>query len=146
MRSKWWRLSYFGLLCLVCLGVIIPAGGWLYMTYQLEKATQRGVYASAEEGMRAHIASDYRDIQKIEIEYAGVNAHSGKHPHVWFVIAKVWAGSRADGSSLGNEEHTYDYPGSYFLQTPAGWVFMNEGAFPELVGWWLEVYGLAGGI
>lgn len=144
MKSKFSRLSVFGLLSLVCLGILIPAGGWVYMTYQLEKATHRGVYASAEQAMRGLIATNYQDIQKIEIEYAGTNADSGRQPHVWFVVAKVWAGSRADGAPVGNDRHAYDFPGCFFLHTPAGWVFMPEGAFPELVGWWMEVYGLAG--
>lgn len=30
------------------------------------------------------------------------------------------------------------------FNTKEGWVHMPEGAFPELIGFWMEVFGLAG--
>jgi hypothetical protein len=114
---------------------------WSYTTSRLELARREGIYPTAEEGMRTMIARDYVGLQKVEIEYAGPNAFDGGSPHVWFVIARVWADSRADESPL--HEMGYDYPGSFFLHTREGWVHVPEGVFPEFIGFWMPVFGWA---
>jgi hypothetical protein len=128
---------------LTCLGIVFPSS-WAYTTSQLHVARSKGVFASAEEGMRALIARSYVQPDEIEIVYAGTNSFDGSNPHVWYVIACVWGGQRADGSPVGTEKHVYDQPGLFYLNTKEGWVFMPEGAFPELLGFWMKVYGLAG--
>jgi hypothetical protein len=135
--------------------VVIPAGvaaclafgallSLINTTSRLAQARSDGVYSSAEEGMRALIARSYRNIQDVQIQYAGPNSFDGSHPHVWYVTAEVWAEARADGSPVGNGVRLSDNPGSFFLQTKDGWVHIQEGAFPEVMGFWMSVFGLAG--
>ncbi len=127
----------------VCLafGVLLSL---IYTTSQLALARSDGAYPSAEEGMRALIARGYRNVQDVEIHYAGPNSSDGSQPHVWYVMAEVWAQSRADGSPVGHGVRLSDNPGSFFLETKEGWVHVPEGALPELVGFWMKVFGLAG--
>jgi hypothetical protein len=113
---------------------------WVYTASQLRAARAAGVFASAEEGMLALVAKGYVQPDDTQIVYAGTNSFDGSSPHIWYVVACVWGGKRADGSAV----HDYDQPGSYFLDTKEGWVHVSEGAFPELVGFWMKVYGMAG--
>jgi len=118
--------------------------GLVYTTSQLRMASARGVYPSAEAGMRALIDRSFREPDKVQIIYAGTNSFDGSSPHVWYVLACVWGGTRADGSPVGTERHVYDQPGVYFLDTRQGWIFVPEGSFPEIMGFWMRVYDLAG--
>ena len=137
------RLTLVAGIALNCIGVfLIPS--WIYTTSQLRAARDAGVFSSAEEGMRDLIAKNYIEPDDYQIIYAGTNSFDGSSPHVWYVIACVWGGHRVDGSLTGSERHDYDQPGSFFLNTKEGWVFMPEGAFPGLIGCWMEVFGLAG--
>jgi len=133
----------YGAVTIACLG-LFAGWSWVYTTVQLKLATSRGLYATAEEGMQALIIPNYKDIDKIEIVYAGPNSFDGSDPHIWFVIARVYARSRADGKLLGNQPRNYEAPGSFFLHTKQGWAHVSEGAFPEFIGFWMKVYGLAG--
>jgi hypothetical protein len=117
---------------------------WIYTVGRLPAVQAEDVYASAEDGMRAVIARSYVQPEDVEIVYAGTNSFDGSDPHVWYVIACVRGGRRADGSPVGSRVHDYDQPGLFFLNTVEGWVHVPEGAFPELVGFWMKVYGLAG--
>jgi len=137
------RLVLLAGIPLTCLGIIL-ASSWVDTTSQLRAARAAGVFSSAEDGMRAIVARAYVQPGEIEIVYAGTNSFDGSNPHVWYVIACVWGGQRADGSPVGTEKHVYDQPGLFYLNTKEGWVFMPEGAFPELLGFWMKVYGLAG--
>jgi hypothetical protein len=128
---------------LTCIGVTLISS-WLYTTIQLRAAREAGVFSSAEEGMRALIAKSYVEPDRYQIIYAGTNSFDGSSPHVWYVIACVWGGHRVDGSPTGSEKHVYDQPGVFFLDTKEGWVFVPEGAFPELMGFWMQVFDLAG--
>jgi len=121
---------------------VVALSGWFSTTLQLESSRSEGVYASAEEGMRALINHHYVGITSVEILSAGPNSFSGKQPHVWYVIAEVRALRRADGSELGH--NGCDAPGSFFLQARDGWVYVSEGSFPEIVGLWMRVFGVAG--
>jgi len=40
--------------------------------------------------------------------------------------------------------HVYDQPGNFFLAASDGWAHVSEGAFPEALGFWMRLYGLAG--
>jgi len=128
---------------LICLSlvVILP---WLYATIALQAARAGGVYASAEDGMRGLIAKSYIQPERSQIIYAGTNSFDGSDPQVWYVIACVWGGRRADGTPVGSEKHAYDQPGVFFLNVKDGWVFVPEGSFPGLLGKVMEVYGMAG--
>ena len=115
---------------------------WMYTTVQLSFARSKGVYATAEQGMLARAEEHYSADREVKILYAGTNSFDGSQPHVWYVIAEIHATSRADGSELGR--NGCDAPGSFFLQTKEGWVFVPEGAFPTFIGFWLKVFGMAG--
>jgi hypothetical protein len=117
---------------------------WSYTSVVLGMTRQEGIYPSAEDGMRAVIASAYVRPDDVQIIYAGTNSFDGSNPNVWYVIACVWGGKRADGSPVGTRKHVYDQPGTFFLATKDGWVHVGEGYFPEVLGFWMRVYGLAG--
>jgi hypothetical protein len=130
------------LVLLLWLAVALPVASWAYTRSQLSRAEARGIYDSPEEGMRSRIEAYYAGIEHIDILYAGTNSFDGSQPHVWYVIAEVHAASRADSSSLGPRD--CDAPGHFFLQTKKGWVFVPEGAFPRIVGFWMNLYDMAG--
>ncbi|MFZ5911643.1 MAG: hypothetical protein ACOYYU_16635 [Chloroflexota bacterium] len=92
--------------------------------------------------MMANIEKHYSDDREVKILYAGPNSFDGSQPHVWYIIAEVRASSRVDGSELGR--NGCDAPGSYYLETKDGWVYMPEGAFPDFIGFWMKVFDLAG--
>jgi hypothetical protein len=117
---------------------------WIYTTSVLRAAHMGGTFASAEDGMHALIAKGYVQPDDVQIIYAGTNSFDGSSPHVWYVIACVWGDTRADGSPVGTKKHVYDQPGTFFLATKEGWVQVGEGYFPEFLGFWMKVYGLAG--
>jgi hypothetical protein len=118
---------------------------WIYTNSQLQAARRNGVFPSAEEGMLSLTSEGYLEPREIKIIYAGPNSFNREGaPHVWFVVACVWAEKRVDGSQVGNGTNDFDFPGSYFLHARDGWVLMPEGAFPEFVGFWMKVFGLAG--
>ena len=117
---------------------------WTYTTVVLHLAEREGTFSSAEDGMNALIARAYVHPHDTQIIYAGTNSFDGSQPHVWYVIACVWGGTRADGSPVGTARHAYDQPGTFFVATREGWVHVGEGYFPEVLGFWLKFYGLAG--
>jgi len=137
------RLTFATCITLTFIGVILFCS-WIYTTSQLRDAREDGIYSSAEEGMRDRIAKSYVEPERYQIISAGTNSFDGRYPHVWYVIACVRGGHRVDGSPTGSKKHDYDQPGSFFLNTKDGWVYMPEGAFPELIGFWMDVFGLAG--
>jgi hypothetical protein len=109
---------------------------------KLAIARSEGVYSSPEQGMRAIADRHYLGMTEFDILYAGPNSFDGSQPHIWYVIAEIRASTRADGSEMGR--NGCDAPGSFFLETRDGWVHVPEGAFPELVGFWMKVFGWAG--
>ena len=128
---------------LLIAGVIFVFFSWFYTVTQLRIASRWGVFPSAEEGMQALAAQSYRGIQSINILYAGPNSKDGGFPYVWFVIAEVRARQRA-GEAAPAGRQICDVPGSFFLHTRDGWVHVSEGAFPGVIGIWMNAFGLAG--
>ena len=92
----------------------------------------------------AWIRDGYVGIQEARITHAKQENFLGGGPHIWFVIACVWAESRADGSPVGSSTHDFDFPGDYYLETKDGWVLMPENSSPLFVGIWMRIFGLAG--
>ena len=129
---------------LVALGIVIACAAlsWVYTSAQLSIARSKGVYETAEQGMRALVDKRYTPDRQVKILYAGTNSFDGSKPYIWYVIAEVHASARADGSSLS--EDGCDAPGSFFLQTKDGWVHVPEGAFPGFIGFWMGVFDMAG--
>ena len=131
------------LLCLAVMAyaILIPACAYGYTIFQLGLGRLEGVYPSPEEGMRTRLEDSYIGIQRIEIDHAGPNAFDGSNPHIWFVVARVLAEQRRDGSRL---PPTGDYPGSFYLKVHDGWIHRPEGSFPGLIGFFMKVFHLEG--
>jgi hypothetical protein len=129
---------------LIILGLILSTStcSWFYTTVQLNIARSKGVYESAEQGMLAHVDKYYPADRDVKVLYAGTNSFDGSKPYLWYVIAEIHAAARADGSEMGR--NSCDAPGSFFLHTKEGWVFVPEGAFPTFIGFWMNVFGMAG--
>ncbi len=129
---------------LIALGISLAvfAFGWVYTTTQLDLACSKGVYATAEQGMLAFTEKYYTADRNVKILYAGTNSFDGSQPHVWYVIAEVHASSRTDGSKL--KHNGCDAPGLAFLQTRDGWVSVPDGAFPDFIGFWMELFDMEG--
>ena len=140
--SKPWLLGGAFLLLVLQFVPILAADSWIYMALSLQAARRDGVYATPEDGMRARIEESWIDVQKVQIDWAGPNAHDGSQPHVWFVTARVWAARRGDGQPVS--ARGYDLPGSFFLHVQDGWVHVPEGQLPQLVGWLMALYGYEG--
>jgi hypothetical protein len=138
LAIKW---GVFLVLILAC-PIVYVGSAWIYTSIQLSIARSKGVYPSAEYGMKSMLEESYIGISRIDIRSAGPNSEDGSNPHVWYVIAEVRADSRADGSSLGR--NGCDASGIFFLQTKDGWVYVSEGAFPGIIGSWMKMFGMAG--
>jgi hypothetical protein len=132
------------LLCLAAqaYAVLLPACAYGYTIFQLGLGRLEGVYPSPEAGIRSLIESTYTGLQRVEIEYAGTNSFDGSFPHVWYVIARVWADPHPDGQPLNPS--VYDSPQSFFLKVHDGWIHIPEGAMPELIGLAMQVFHLEG--
>jgi hypothetical protein len=115
---------------------------WVYSASQLALAKNEGIYSTPEDGMLARSQKPDSAGRRVKILYAGPNSHDGSQPYIWFVIAEVRESSQASGSDTGSNECSV--PGSFFIQTKEGWVYVPEGAFPEFIGFWMKVYGWAG--
>jgi hypothetical protein len=138
MKTKRGRVFILGLI-LFGIGFLCT---WGYTSLVIANASRDGIYTSAEQGMIDRLDRSYSPDRKIKIIQAGPNSFDGSNPFIWYVIAEVRASSRADGGALGR--NGCDAPGSFFLQTRQGWVHVGEGAFPEYVGMWMKVFGMAG--
>ncbi len=136
------------LLAVLVLTIVIPLDLflllWGYTTFQLDRAKREGIYSTVEEGLLSQIQQNYINISRIEILNAGTNSLNGSNPHVGFASAVVCAERYIDGRPVGDKYHDCDVPGWFFLLTKDGWVFMPEGAFPEIIGLGMVVFGLTG--
>jgi hypothetical protein len=126
-------------LAVVQLAAMLAVALWFHTALNLEVAKQKGIYVSPEEGMRTLVSRSWIDVERVEITYAGPNSFDGSHPHVWFVVARVWAARRADGKPVA--QRGYDSAGSFFLRVQEGWVHVPEGRFPELIGLGIRLFG-----
>jgi hypothetical protein len=140
------KLLQVGLIaiCIVAFTIGFMFWSWSFTTSRLNAARSIGIFPSPAEGMLTLVHSGYTGIQEAKIVHAVPETAPGGGPHVWFVIACVWAESRADGSAVGSETHDFDFPGSYFVDTQEGWVLMPETSLPLFVGFWMKVFDLEG--
>ena len=145
---EWKRTLISALVKIVSTGLVLVGSvtimGLIYTTNILILVRSKGVYPSAEAGMQALIDRGYVNPERVEIIYAGTNSFDGSDPNVWYVLACIWGGARANGDPVGNERHVYDQPGTFFLATWDGWVHVPEGYFPQILGFWMRVFHLAG--
>jgi hypothetical protein len=141
-RSKFLLMFGVLILAIVQFAPVITAVAWLHMFVTLEAAKREGVYTTPEDGMRVLVEKSWIGVERVEIEYAGANAHDGSNPHVWFVTARVWAARRGDWKPVSRQG--YDLAGSFFLRVQDGWVHVAEGHFPALVGSCMRLFGYWG--
>jgi inosine-uridine nucleoside N-ribohydrolase len=138
------KLLRIGLIAISIIAVAIgfTLWSWSFTTSRLTSARSIGVFSSPSEGMLTLINSRWTGIREARIVHAVPETALGDH--VWYVIACVWAESRADGSPAGSTTRDFDAPGSYFVDTKEGWVLMPESSLPLFVGFWMRIFGLAG--
>jgi hypothetical protein len=114
---------------------------WVYAVSQLALAKNNGIYPTVEEAVIQKNSQGWGGAQVVKLEdiRASVNQHDGSQPHVWFGGARVYL----DRVPQGWDRTEYS-SGSYFLHVKEGWVHVPEGAFPEFIGWVMELYDLEG--
>jgi len=112
---------------------------WIYAASQLALAKNEGIYSTVEEAVIIKNSQGWggAEVVKVEDVRASVNQHDGSQPHVWFGGARVYL----DRVPQGWDRTEYS-GGSYFLHVEEGWVHLPEGAFPEFIGWVMELYGM----
>lgn len=88
--------------------------------------------------MRALIADSYSSVSRVEILHADKEIFED----LWFVEARVWAASRADGKGFSDQDS--DNPGSFFLRVHNGWAFVPEGKCPEIIALGAWLFGIPG--
>lgn len=129
---------------ILAFALVLTFGAWSFTAGRLNAARSIGVFPSPSEGMLTLVHSSYVGIQEARIVQAKQETAPGGGPHVWFVIACVWAESRTDGSPAGSATHDFAAPGSYFVNTHEGWLLMPESSSPLFIGFWMRIFGLAG--
>jgi hypothetical protein len=134
------RLAQMGI-SLAALVAVFFACLWVYAASQLALAKNEGIYASPEEAILARNSQGWggASVVKIEDVQASPNNHDGALPHVWFGGATVYLDRVPEG--WNRSEYS---AGSFYLHVRDGWVHLPEGAFPEFVGWVMELYNLEG--
>ncbi len=116
------------------------AGSWVYAVSQLALAKQAGIYATPQEAVIGKNSQGWGGAEVVRIE--GVWAEPSQRdaqPHVWFGGGTVYL----DRVPVGYDKAYYS-AGSFFLRVREGWVHVPEGAFPEFIGWVMELYNLEG--
>ena len=134
------RLAWIGL-GVVALIPLFFACSWFYAVSQLALAKNEGVYPTPEEAVIAKNSQGWGGAEVVRIEnvWVGPNSWDDSQPHVWFGTADVYMDRVPQGF---DSDH---YPsGSFFIHTQDGWVHVSEGAFPEFIGWVMELYNLEG--
>ncbi len=134
-----------GALILIVVCVAFPA---IYTVVMVNLLSRDGVYATPQQGVIERANRFYCDVQKVDIEQAGTNSFDGSSPHVWYVMYTIYASHHTpcDPAHPGQPMYHGDYErgGNFYLNTRSGWIFVSEGYFPEIMGYWMKVLGLAG--
>ena len=115
---------------------------WVYAASQLALAKNSGVYPTVEQAIIANNSQGFGGAEVIRVEniQAGQNRRDSQ-PHVWFGSATVYL----DKVPLGySSDHDHYMSGSYYIHVKEGWVPVGEGAFPEFIGWVMELYNMEG--
>ena len=112
---------------------------WVYAASQLALAKNEGIYPTVEEAVIGNNSQGWGGVRVIAIEdvHAGPNRHNGVQPHVWFGGAKVYLDRVPEGG-----KRDWYLAGSYYIHVRDGWVLVPEGAFPEFIGWVMELYNM----
>jgi hypothetical protein len=114
---------------------------WLHATSHIALAKSEGIYATVEEAVIALNSQGWGGAQVVKIEdvHASPNSWDGSQPHVWFGGGRVYLDRVPQGWN-----RTQYLAGSFYIHVREGWVHVPEGAFPEFIGWIMELYDLEG--
>jgi hypothetical protein len=110
---------------------------WVYAASQLALAKNEGIYPTVEEAVIATNSQGFGGAEVVHIE--NVHASRMDQPHVWFGGAEVYLDRVPEGG-----RRDWYLAGSYYIHVREGWVFVGEGAFPEFIGWVMELYNMEG--
>ncbi|HMN60993.1 MAG TPA: hypothetical protein PJ988_11545 [Anaerolinea sp.] len=113
---------------------------WAYAASQLALAKNAGVYPTVEQAILANSGQGFGGAKVVRIEDVRAQPNTRDAlPHVWFGGATVYLDRVPAG-------HTWDHyqTGSFYLHVKDGWVHVGEGAFPEFIGWVMELYHMEG--
>lgn len=137
-RSIKWPWIMAGLVSLIPLFFVYS---WIYATSQIELAKNEGIYATAEEAVIARNSQGWggAEVVKVVGVHAGPNRGNGSQPHVWFGGGTVYLDRVPQGW-----DRAHYLAGSFYIHVREGWVHVPEGAFPEFIGWVMELYNLEG--
>jgi hypothetical protein len=115
---------------------------WVYAASQLALAKYAGVYPTVEQAIIGNNSQGWGDAEVVRIE--GVRAEPNSRtsqPHVWYGHAYVTLDKVPQGYEA---DDPYFSGGSYYIHVKEGWVLVGEGAFPEFIGWVMELYNMEG--
>jgi hypothetical protein len=113
---------------------------WVYAASQLALAKNAGIYPTVEQAIIANNSQGWGGAEVVRIEdvRAGPNRLDAQ-PHVWYGVAYI---------TLDKVPQGYDHDrfsgGSFSIHVKEGWVLVGEGAFPEFIGWVMELYNMEG--
>jgi len=112
---------------------------WVYAASQLAMAKEGGVYPTVEAAVIGNAGTGWGGAKVVSVTdiHTGPNSPDGSLPHIQFGSAVIHYDRIPDGLSRPNSSI-----GSFYIHTRDGWVFMGEGAFPEFIGWAMELYNL----
>lgn len=113
---------------------------WVYAVFQLALAKNEGMYATPEAAVIGRNSQGWGGARVIRIENVWAEPNSpNAQDHVWFGGADVYLDRVPQG---WDRDH---YPaGSFYIHVQDGWVHVPEEAFPEFIGWAMELYRLEG--
>ena len=113
---------------------------WVYAASQLALAKSEGIYSTPEEAVIGNNSQGWGGAKVIRIQdvWAEPNSRNAQ-PHVWFGGATVYLDRVPQG---GNTD--YYFAGSFYIHVREGWVHVPEGAFPEFIGWVMQLYNMEG--
>jgi hypothetical protein len=113
---------------------------WAYAASQLTLAKSKGIYPTIEEAVITKNSQFWGGAKVVRIENVWAEPNNkNAQSHVWFGGADVYLDRVPQG---GRWDHYSS--GSYFIHVREGWVYVPEGAFPEFIGWVMELYNMEG--
>jgi hypothetical protein len=139
-RGRSSRLVWIG----VGVVVLIPlffAFIWMYAASHLALAKNEGIYPSVQEAVIERTIKGWDEAEVVSIQKikVGPNRGDGVQPHVWF--GSAWVHLDRVPQDL---DKPYYLSGSFYLRVREGWVHIPEDAFPEFIGWVMELYNMEG--
>ena len=133
------RLALFGIGA-AALILIFFACCLVYAASQLAWAKNEGIYPTVEEAVIRRNSQGWGGARVVRIENVRAEPNSrNAQPHVWFGTATVYMDRAPQG-------RTWDHylAGSFYIHVREGWVHVPEEAFPEFIGWVMELFNMEG--